>query len=247
MNTSRTSSHSIRPATGGRSTARGVRRLTDPVHAHILDYDKPRRYEGFTTFNAGDPNTEEAVGEVHRTAERLQAGTTTMAQTPVVVEDASGELIGYCSIHRRPPFGYADGDPRAWIAERYIVAFGRDLEYRKCPLRDNTTYAGEIVVRAGLDMIALETVGKPMPSVSALVRPENSGSHRVLETYGFKCTPAPAAGLSQDVLWREAGEPLPPAPSLDVYVPPFSPAAGVGRNDPCPCGSGKKFKKCCER
>ncbi|KPK31836.1 MAG: hypothetical protein AMS24_05400 [Chlamydiae bacterium SM23_39] len=21
----------------------------------------------------------------------------------------------------------------------------------------------------------------------------------------------------------------------------------VGRNDPCPCGSGKKFKKCCER
>ncbi len=22
--------------------------------------------------------------------------------------------------------------------------------------------------------------------------------------------------------------------------------ANVGRNDPCPCGSGKKFKKCCE-
>lgn len=21
----------------------------------------------------------------------------------------------------------------------------------------------------------------------------------------------------------------------------------VGRNDPCPCGSGKKFKKCCEK
>jgi len=26
-------------------------------------------------------------------------------------------------------------------------------------------------------------------------------------------------------------------------------AAGhkVGRNDPCPCGSGKKYKKCCGR
>jgi uncharacterized protein YecA (UPF0149 family) len=23
--------------------------------------------------------------------------------------------------------------------------------------------------------------------------------------------------------------------------------AKVGRNDPCRCGSGKKFKKCCER
>ena len=26
---------------------------------------------------------------------------------------------------------------------------------------------------------------------------------------------------------------------------PFSPT--VGRNDPCPCGSGKKYKKCCGR
>jgi hypothetical protein len=24
-----------------------------------------------------------------------------------------------------------------------------------------------------------------------------------------------------------------------------NPVKGVGRNDPCPCGSGKKFKKCC--
>jgi preprotein translocase subunit SecA len=23
-----------------------------------------------------------------------------------------------------------------------------------------------------------------------------------------------------------------------------NPYAGIGRNDPCPCGSGKKFKKC---
>ena len=25
----------------------------------------------------------------------------------------------------------------------------------------------------------------------------------------------------------------------------FNPLKNVGRNDPCPCGSGKKFKKCC--
>jgi len=24
-----------------------------------------------------------------------------------------------------------------------------------------------------------------------------------------------------------------------------NPFRDVGRNDPCPCGSGKKFKKCC--
>ena len=26
---------------------------------------------------------------------------------------------------------------------------------------------------------------------------------------------------------------------------PSAPAKKVGRNDPCPCGSGKKYKKCC--
>ncbi len=30
-------------------------------------------------------------------------------------------------------------------------------------------------------------------------------------------------------------------------VPPKRPAANVGRNDPCPCGSGKKYKQCCGR
>jgi uncharacterized protein YecA (UPF0149 family) len=33
--------------------------------------------------------------------------------------------------------------------------------------------------------------------------------------------------------YEEGEEPLPP------------PTKKVGRNDPCPCGSGKKFKKCC--
>jgi len=30
-------------------------------------------------------------------------------------------------------------------------------------------------------------------------------------------------------------------------VDPIQKAGGeVGRNDPCPCGSGKKYKRCCE-
>ena len=28
---------------------------------------------------------------------------------------------------------------------------------------------------------------------------------------------------------------------------PVKKGAKVGRNDPCPCGSGKKYKKCCGR
>src|SRR6266567_1113894 len=35
-----------------------------------------------------------------------------------------------------------------------------------------------------------------------------------------------------------------PAP-VSFYHPERNPFRNVGRNDPCPCGSGKKFKKCC--
>jgi len=34
-------------------------------------------------------------------------------------------------------------------------------------------------------------------------------------------------------------------PDYEVQQPIINPLRGIGRNDPCPCGSGKKFKKCC--
>jgi hypothetical protein len=34
-------------------------------------------------------------------------------------------------------------------------------------------------------------------------------------------------------------------PSPWSAAPLVNPFKGVGRNDPCPCGSGQKFKKCC--
>jgi hypothetical protein len=37
-----------------------------------------------------------------------------------------------------------------------------------------------------------------------------------------------------------------PQPAVDRIPRNASPGrAKVGRNDPCPCGSGKKYKKCC--
>lgn len=30
-----------------------------------------------------------------------------------------------------------------------------------------------------------------------------------------------------------------------IELVPVGPASTVGRNDPCPCGSGRKYKKCC--
>ena len=36
-----------------------------------------------------------------------------------------------------------------------------------------------------------------------------------------------------------------PAPTPAAPAAPAPAKGKVGRNDPCPCGSGKKFKKCC--
>jgi len=35
------------------------------------------------------------------------------------------------------------------------------------------------------------------------------------------------------------------APDPDAPVEQAHSGRTVGRNDPCPCGSGKKYKKCC--
>lgn len=32
---------------------------------------------------------------------------------------------------------------------------------------------------------------------------------------------------------------------FERYARPVTPAARIGRNEPCPCKSGRKFKRCC--
>ena len=49
---------------------------------------------------------------------------------------------------------------------------------------------------------------------------------------------------ADDGLFDDEGEPVWPSwPELGL--PAHNQYRDVGRNDPCPCGSGKKFKKCC--
>ncbi len=39
-------------------------------------------------------------------------------------------------------------------------------------------------------------------------------------------------------------KPAPTGKTRPIEKDKDDPFAGIGRNDPCPCGSGKKFKKC---
>jgi hypothetical protein len=49
--------------------------------------------------------------------------------------------------------------------------------------------------------------------------------------------------LEQVRMARDIGEPSTPVEALPSLGARFG-GAKVGRNDPCPCGSGKKFKRC---
>ncbi|HYA71942.1 MAG TPA: SEC-C metal-binding domain-containing protein, partial [Roseiarcus sp.] len=42
-----------------------------------------------------------------------------------------------------------------------------------------------------------------------------------------------------------AAEDWEPDDGFVVEEPNVNPLRGIGRNDPCPCGSGKKYKRCC--
>ena len=44
---------------------------------------------------------------------------------------------------------------------------------------------------------------------------------------------------------RLRSDAAPPPSAWTPLIPSVNPYRDVGRNDPCPCGSGKKFKKCC--
>jgi len=59
-------------------------------------------------------------------------------------------------------------------------------------------------------------------------------------------------GWAEEALVRVQGvraarppEPVSAQARLEALTAPDGGAAKVGRNDPCPCGSGKKYKKCC--
>jgi len=87
---------------------------------------------------------------------------------------------------------------------------------------------------AGIDSEAIETIFKLQP-----IKPER-----------FKGV---FSSVSQQMVHPEAAKFVNPqeqeSPSEKESLPqPVSPAyPKVGRNDPCPCGSNKKFKKCCGR
>lgn len=56
--------------------------------------------------------------------------------------------------------------------------------------------------------------------------------------------PPPLGNLEEEFIIRN---PYPLGPGLPRKGPPVIKSKKIGRNDPCPCGSGIKNKKCCNK
>ncbi|MDQ3760392.1 MAG: SEC-C domain-containing protein [Actinomycetota bacterium] len=53
--------------------------------------------------------------------------------------------------------------------------------------------------------------------------------------------------VTADRYLRRAEHPSPLRPGLSAAIAATATASDIGRNSPCPCGSGRKFKACCRR
>ena len=96
----------------------------------------------------------------------------------------------------------------------------------------------------------------------------NADALRIMFSYRLQVNPAPAQAAPQPTVTRtpamtyshasasglaysaavrpnaEGGAPPPAGPDAAGKKEPVRVGERVGRNDPCPCGSGKKYKKC---
>ena len=110
------------------------------------------------------------------------------------------------------------------------------LEYKKegtsmfmmmCSIRDESVMS---------QLLRMEFVKEEAAEEVEIPEVSKKAAKRLVET-GSLTPPAPAP--------KPAAPPKPRRPAKGEEARLAAEQAGIGRNDPCPCGSGKKFKKCC--
>ena len=126
--------------------------------------------------------------------------------------------------------GFAEKDPRIVFKKEGYAYFGQMME----GIRDKVT---DLIFRARI-------VGQAETRSNYR---ETAAEHQQIEGYGVRETVQATAQLT-----GEGAKPAPAAGDGDAATataeekarPIVRDAPKVGRNDPCPCGSGKKYKKC---
>jgi hypothetical protein len=109
-----------------------------------------------------------------------------------------------------------------------------------CGHRVGEIYDGEACYRivTKIDLGGVSIVDKPVQKYSVLfLRDDNTGGIR--DQYNYALVEYPIKALRDPFDGWEV--------ERTTRRQPHSRFAHVGRNDPCPCDSGKKYKKCCLR
>jgi preprotein translocase subunit SecA len=115
----------------------------------------------------------------------------------------------------------------------YFMVYGqRDplQEYKKNAYEAFADFMGRVDHEISTEIFRLTSV---MPhEMSGMTASDTSFQHEILDSYSQK-------DMAEIATNKPGGGPK--------KTPFVHKDKQVGRNDPCPCGSGKKFKKCCGR
>ena len=158
----------------------------------------------------------------------MLGSTRLMEQRRLPCPCGTGKAFGACCC---PAFtGLPASTAEALMRSRYVAFVVGDHDYLQ------RTYAPEYKTDSAPSQTDVEWIGLEICAVAKGGPDDDDG------TVEFKARfrQSGATGVHHEIsrFRRDAGH--------WVYIDGSFPAAAkVGRNDPCPCGSGKKFKQCC--
>jgi preprotein translocase subunit SecA len=125
---------------------------------------------------------------------------------------------------------YGQRDPLVEYKREAFTLFGDLMDRIKTEIAEN-------IFRTGSSMEALQGFWKSLQRMQV----SNQAQQMATAMTAARQQQAAASGSTED----GHGAPPAPPPARPAAAPVHADGSRVGRNDPCPCGSGKKYKKCC--
>jgi len=158
-----------------------------------------------------------------------------------VLYSSDGQRVISRTKHYRPIARPEDNVVQVWDAKTHQC-----LEVIEGPCDLAAMVWSELPRRAvcrSMQIVIEPTGGGPpvawLPVASEIIATRPDGHSWTVAVGNYLCT-VTLSESSKDVASEKSCAGVPDKRNLDV-------ASRIGRNDPCPCGSGKKFKKCCGR
>ncbi|TAN56857.1 MAG: hypothetical protein EPN26_03255 [Rhodospirillales bacterium] len=181
-----------------------------------------------------------SLNQIGRADSRLKAEPSdgSSFKRPALCPCTSGHDFADCC---GPVLGGAPAlSPESLMRARYTAFVSGDIEFLE------RTLAPE--AKADFDRHAVETAMKGVEGLGFEVRSQDGGADGLEGTVEyvarFKSNGQNLAHHERAKFRCENGAWLYAEGEVNPKEPPRH-VEKVGRNDPCPCGSGKKFKKCC--